>query len=418
MKKKSKAKDAPEPVLFGAAPSPAPAASGGLLRFSYSKMSLYEECPLKYKFKYIDKLPEEPKFYFAFGSAIHKALEFLYAVKAPPFPSVEEVCEEFRREWGLKSYLQKGYRTQQKSDADLEKGLAMLRAYYDHNRSLLKPPFLLEYSTDVEVDGLLVRAISDKMEYLGEGRLLVTDYKTGKDVRREPAQLYMYQKIMELDPQLKEKIAEQYGQRVKDVRMERMLYYHVPSNKEYAFQRADDREIGTFWERVLGVAESIRALRFDPTPGERQCAWCDFKKFCPLMGGSQRLSELPAGGDRIEELVDRYGRLKERMDDLRRQLDEAEADVRRAVAKDGEFAGASFTARIEKKQKWEFPDRNGVIEVLNKFDLYEKALNLTLKGITDLLDNPEVPSDARQKLLEQAVKKTVLDIKVERKPGT
>jgi RecB family exonuclease len=422
MKKKN---DVPPPEgqgLFGDLPAPAaPAGKSGLLAFSYSKMSLYEKCPLKYKFKYIDKIKEEPKFFFAFGSAIHAALEFLYSVKAPPFPTVEELCEEFRREWGLKSYLEKGYRTQQKSDDDCQKGLLMLRAYYEHNRARLAPPFLLEYSTDVEVDGLLVRIIADKIEYQGGGLLQITDYKTGKDVKRQPAQLYMYQKIAELDPRLKEKIAETYGQRVSSVRIGKMLYYHVPTNKEYSFERADDREIGGFWERALGVAESIKGLKFDANPGERQCTWCDFKPLCPHSFFGHRpgpAATRPAAVDNIEVLVDRYGRLKEKMDEIQVQLAEVAEDIGRAAAKSGDYSGASFTAQVRKAPKWEFPDREAVIGVLNRFDLYQKALNLTLKGITDIMDSPDLPEEARKRLLEQAVRKTSCEIKVARKPGT
>ncbi len=423
--KKNKAetgRPAPE-GLFGPLPAaPAPAEKGGLLAFSYSKLSLYEECPLKYKFKYIDKIKEEPKYYFAFGSAVHKALEFLYSVKAPPFPSIEEVCEAFRREWNLKSYLEKGYRTQQRADDDYQKGLLMLRAYYEHNRARLAPPFLVEYSTDVEVDGLLVRIIADKIEYQGGGRLLVTDYKTGKDVKRQPAQLYMYQKIAELDPRLKEKIAENYGERVSEVRISRMLYYHVPSNKEYSFDRADDREIGAFWERVLGVAEGIRGLKFEATPGELQCKWCDYKALCPAFFGGHphppAAQAVPAAAERIEALVDRYGRLKERMDELQAQLDEVARGIA-GTARDGaEYSGDSFTARVTKNHKWEFKDREAVINVLNQFDLYQKALTLTLSGITGVLESPSLPEEARKKLLEQAVRKTAVDIKVARKPGT
>ncbi|WP_424244657.1 ATP-dependent helicase/DNAse subunit B [Elusimicrobium posterum] len=54
------------------------------LSFSYSKMSLYRECPQKFKFRYIHKIPESPKYYFAFGNAMHKALEYLYNVQQPP----------------------------------------------------------------------------------------------------------------------------------------------------------------------------------------------------------------------------------------------------------------------------------------------------------------------------------------------
>lgn len=418
-KKNNETTPAPASGLFGDIPAPAvPARKSGLLAFSYSKLSLYEECPLKYKFKYIDKIKEEPKFYFAFGSSIHKALEFLYAVKAPPFPTVEELCEAFRVEWNQKSYLEKGYRTQARSDDDYQKGVLMLRAYYEHNRARFAPPFLLEYSTDVEVDGLLVRIIADKIEYLGGGEVLITDYKTGKDVKREPSQLYMYQKITEMDPRLKEKIAETYGQKVSSVRINKMLYYHVPLNKEYAFERADDREIGGFWERVLGVAESVRGLKFDPTPGERQCAWCDYKKLCPhFSGGHKLLQPEPVSADAVEVLVDRYGRLKERMDELQAQLDEVAASLGRAAGNGGEYAGSQYTAQVKKNLKWEFRDREAVIKVLNQFELYQKALTLTLTGITSVLESDALPEAARKKLLEQAVKKTAYDIKVVKKEG-
>lgn len=419
MKKKNK-EPAPAAGLFGEITPPAVAAPrSGLLAFSYSKMSLYEECPLKYKFKYIDKIKEEPKFYFAFGSAIHAALEFLYAVKAPPFPTVEELCEEFRREWELKSYLEKGYRTQRKSGEDYEKGVLMLKAYYEHNRARLAPPFLVEYATDVEVDGLKVRIIADKIEYKGGGLVEIIDYKTGKDVKRQPSQLYMYQKITEIDPRLKEKIAETYGQRVDSVRISRMLYYHVPTNKEYFFERADDKEIGGFWERVLGVADAIKGLKFDPTPSERGCAWCDYKSLCPHFFGNNPppVEFKRSASENIEALVDRYGALKERMDEIQAQLAEVGESISRAAKDGGEYAGSQYTARITKNHKWEFRDREAVIGVLNQFDLYQKALSLTLTGIAKVLDGADLPEEARKKLLEQAVKKTAVEIKIVKKEG-
>lgn len=413
-------KNSPDPQpgtegLFGPMPAPAEPEKNGPLAFSYSKFSLYGECPLKYKFKYIDKIKEEPKFYFAFGSAIHKALEFLYAVKAPPFPTIDEVCEAFRVDWHQKSWLEKGYRTPQRAEDDFTKGVAMLRAYYDHNRARLAPPFLVEYSTDVEVDGLKVRIIADKIEHLGGGEILITDYKTGKDVKRQPAQLYMYQKISELDPRLKELIAETYGRRVASVRIAKMLYYHVPTNKEYTFERADDKEIGGFWETVLGVADDIRAKKFDPNPGEPQCNWCDYKKLCPHFADGYPQPAPPPSADGIEALVDRYGRLQERMDELQAELDSVAKSIAASAGRGGEFQGAAYTAEIKKGSRWEFKDREAVISALNRFELYQKALTLTLTGIAGVLDSPGLSEEARAGLLQHAVKKTSYDIKVRKK---
>jgi len=132
-------------------------------------------CHVRGASKVLDKIKEEPKYYFAFGNSIHHAMEFLYAVKAPPFPGIDELLEAFKKDWGLKSYLEKGYKDPLRADADYQKGLAMLRNYYSHHQGKFKLPFLLEYSTDVEVDGLLVRIIADKIEYQGKGEIVLVD---------------------------------------------------------------------------------------------------------------------------------------------------------------------------------------------------------------------------------------------------
>ena len=423
MKKPRKSEAAPtEPGLFGAVPArPAgPAAdkpSKNLLAFSYSKLSLYEECPLKYKFKYIDKIKEEPKYYFAFGHSIHHALEFLYGVKAPPFPAVNELLEEFRKEWGLKSYLEKGYKYEDRHEEDYKKGLEMLKNYYRHHEGRFKLPFLLEYSTDVEVDGLLVRIIADKIEYQGKGEIVLVDYKTGKDVKRQPDQLHMYQKICELDPRLREKVQANYGEKVPGVRIKQMLYYHVPTLKEYTFDRAEDAEIGVFWERVLGVADKIRGLKYDPTPGERACAWCDYKKLCPHYSGGRpqpfggpAAQPAPRQADPVEELVDRYGHLREKMDEIDAQIEDVKAKIISIAGGADTLGGKRYAVDIGRKETWKFPDREAVIGVLNEFDLYQKALGLMLKNIVQLMDDPAVPEPARAKLRRYAEKSHVFDL--------
>jgi putative RecB family exonuclease len=421
MKKPRKSENAGEEGLFGAVLPVKPAqqlktTSKGLLAFSYSKMSMYEECPLKYKFKYIDKIKEEPKYYFAFGNSIHHAMEFLYAVKAPPFPGIDELLEAFKKDWGLKSYLEKGYKDPLRADEDYQKGLTMLKNYYRHHDGKFKLPFLLEYSTDVEVDGLLVRIIADKIEYQGKGEIVLVDYKTGKDVKRQPSQLYMYQKICELDPRLRERVQSVYGEKVSGVRIKQMLYYHVPTLKEYHFDRAEDAEIGVFWERVLEVAGNIRGLKYDPTPGERQCLWCDYKKLCPHYygGRGQCAAPAPAAADPVEELVDRYGHLREKMDELNSQIEDVKAKIISFSEGAEGVAGKKYALDIRRAEKWEFRDREAVIGVLNEFDLYQKALGLTLKNIILLMNDPAVPEPAREKLRSHAEKSHVFDLRLKK----
>ncbi len=66
---------------------------------SHSSISLFNECPQKYKFKYIDKIPEKPKYFFSFGQSVHLALEYFYGPvltpAAPKAPSLEDLLKHF-----------------------------------------------------------------------------------------------------------------------------------------------------------------------------------------------------------------------------------------------------------------------------------------------------------------------------------
>lgn len=46
-----------------------------MAKYSYTKVALFDQCPRRYKYKYIDKLPEPYNEIFTVGKAVHKGLE-------------------------------------------------------------------------------------------------------------------------------------------------------------------------------------------------------------------------------------------------------------------------------------------------------------------------------------------------------
>ncbi|MFH1619703.1 MAG: PD-(D/E)XK nuclease family protein, partial [bacterium] len=294
------------------------------LDFSYSRMTMYEECPLRFKFRYVDRIPEKPKYYFAFGHSVHNALEFLYNVKSPPFPSMDEMLASFERDWNSASWDKKGYLSAEKAEADFIEGRRMLTAYYRKHHASMQVPLAVEYKTSLKIDGLSVMSVVDRIDYAGDGSIVISDYKTGKNVKRDPDQLHMYQKICETDPGIKELVKARFGAaESEDIRVGKLVFCHVPTLKESFFERSPAVELGKFWERVLGVAGSITAGRFDPTPGERQCKFCDYKKFCPIFAEGavppaahpKRVEEEEpvSGEEALGALADRYGDLREEL---------------------------------------------------------------------------------------------------------
>ena len=402
-----------------------------LLDFSYSRMDMFRTCPMRYKFRYVDKMKERPKGFFFFGSAIHSALEFLYKGDSPVFPSVEQVCAAFMEFWKSKPLQQQGFRNAEEADRKRDEGIEMLKEYYRVNRDSFTRAFLTERMFKFEIDGLLVTAISDRIDYQGEGKILITDYKTGKDIRRTPDQLYMYQKVAESCPELPELLAERFGVRVPELKISQMLYYHVPSNKKYYFERAADDEIKKFWDGALKTADEMRAGNFEPKPSEANCRWCDFKEYCPVYGGSGKATgqetdvktegaDMPLplfgsigkdgshaalnyasaadGSSSSVQLLNRYGDLEERKNIIEREQKLLCERIAELNLTPGEYNTGRYTASIGKKSSWKADSREAVIALLREYNLYDRACTLTISGIAALLNSSDIPVDFRDKM--------------------
>src|SRR6185295_39282 len=63
---------------------------------SHSSMSTYLTCPQKWKFRYIDKIPEKPRSVFSFGKSVHTGLEFLFTRIGETLPTLEEMLAHFK----------------------------------------------------------------------------------------------------------------------------------------------------------------------------------------------------------------------------------------------------------------------------------------------------------------------------------
>ena len=192
------------------------------LSFSYSKMGMYKECPQKYKFRYVHMLPEQPKYYFAFGSALHEVMEYIYNPANPAFPTLGEALAFFEKYWNKTTFDQKGYASVEKELAGYAEGRRIIEAYYAKHAADFFHPLSVEMKSTLDIDGLSLISILDRIDYLGDGQIKILDYKTGKTVQREPDQLYMYQKVVENSPAIKA-LVQQKDPGVKELRVGQLL---------------------------------------------------------------------------------------------------------------------------------------------------------------------------------------------------
>src|SRR6266478_2201710 len=142
---------------------------------SHSSISMYAECPQKYKFKYVDKIPEKPKHFFSYGQSVHSALEFFYGVKILPPPSLKELLDHYKNNW-----VQGGYRDEVQEEEYFRDGKELLTKFYHKHIQDHAIPFFVEYEFKLKVEGVPVIGYIDRIDKLPDGRLAVLDYKTGK----------------------------------------------------------------------------------------------------------------------------------------------------------------------------------------------------------------------------------------------
>lgn len=381
----------------------------GKLSFSYSKMGMYKECPQKYKFRYVLKLPEKPKYYFAFGSALHKAMEYLYSSLKPPFPPLENVLAFFKNDWESTSYSDKGYASKLKESEGYFEGVRIIKAYYAKHVADTLSPIATEFRTTVDIDGLSVIGIVDRIDYLGDGKVSILDYKTGKKISREPDQLMMYQKLMTGNKELEDIVKARHPEAEK-IEFGNMAFYHLPTLDSQVFEPASKEEMDEFWARVLGVAADIKAGKFAPDPGETKCRFCDYKDMCPVW----RLSPADEQGFSAEDYgqeplrpQDPLEALSSKIDAYGKALAEAkklEKEITSAMKDNGlnRHFGKEFEVSLQKTRNIDFKDKEKTVQTLKSLNLLGKTLVPTLGSIKALLESGSLTPEQHKILSDLA----------------
>ena len=371
-----------------------PAAAGRLTRaLSHSSISMYVECPQKYKLKYIDKLPEKPKSFFSFGRSVHSALEFFYSVAALPAPTLEQVLAEYKNQW-----VSEGYKDAEEEAKYFADGDKILRDFYKKHIDDFEPPFFAEYRFDLTVDGVPVTGFVDRIDKVGKDAIAIVDYKTGKAFAEErvktDAQLTMYQMACE---------------QLLGLRVEKMTFYHLNSLTPHTGERHSDEQVQQLRTRIVTVADSIQKGLFEPKPEERKCMWCDFKPHCPIYrnGGdgfvpsaAKRESSNPPADEELAALIDRYGRLLEEAARGKAEADKLGEEIAGALRAKGwvRAFGSAYEISIADEQKWEFHDKAKVLDVIRKAGLWDDILAPSAPLVQKLMQSASLSPDVRAKL--------------------
>jgi putative RecB family exonuclease len=298
----------------------------GRLRLSFTRIDTFEQCPRRFRYQYVDGLPQAPAPQLSFGSSIHAALEWLYDRKHPVLPSLDETLQALFDRWDST-----GYEAAPRSEqlAAYEHARTIVTAFHERvRREGFRLPAAIEAWFSLPFgDGLVVVGAIDRLDVDDDGALHVIDYKTNKRARsRAQVQSSLQLAIYALATH------ELYGRMPDTVALD----FVVPGVRVTV--PVDALDLEAVPSRIAAVAERIRRREDTPVPN-RLCDWCDFRAICPAWSEESGLVVDTDGGESVVlgRAIKERGRLQRAVTrDARRlaHLEEGIARVRGEVARD------------------------------------------------------------------------------------
>lgn len=263
--------DQPDP------PTPRPA-------LSPSRATDFKQCPLLYRFRAIDRLPEATSAAQLRGSVVHAALEQLYGLPAG-LRSPDTARSLVQRAWDqmvaaepeLTGELDPGQPTQLLEDAR-----ALVSGYYRLEDPTRFDPQCCEQRVEVELaDGTLLRGYIDRIDVAATGELRVVDYKTGKAPPAARA-LAEFKAMFQMKFYA---VALFRSRGVPPTRL-RLIYLADGQLLDYSPDRDEllrfEKTLMAIWRAIQSAGETGD---FRPNPS-RLCDWCPHQQRCPAFGGT------------------------------------------------------------------------------------------------------------------------------------
>jgi putative RecB family exonuclease len=251
---------------------------------SPSRAGDFKTCPLLYRYRTIDKLPETPSVDALRGTVVHKVLELLFDLPADE-RTPERAATMVEPAWDSvlaeEPELATAFDPDEAPDiADwLESGRRVLARYFDLEDPRRLEPAEREAYVETLLDSkLLLRGIVDRLDIAPDGSVRVIDYKTSRSPgesseTRALFQMRFYALVL-------------WRSRGVIPKLLQLLYLGNAETLSYAPDEDDllatERLLGALW---TAIREAHETGDFQPQKSF-VCSWCSFQEFCPEFGGT------------------------------------------------------------------------------------------------------------------------------------
>jgi putative RecB family exonuclease len=249
---------------------------------SPSRAADFRSCPLLYRFRTIDRLPEPASPAAVRGTVVHRVLEQLFDLPSPA-RTPEHADDLVQGAWEEVLAAEPAAAEMFDDGTPIADWLAscheVLQRYFTlEDPRTLEPAHREEYVETLLDSRLLLRGIVDRIDVAPDGAIRVVDYKTG----RSPGVGYEASALFQM------RFYALVIWRTRGVvpALLRLIYLGNAEMVSYQPDEADllatERLLVALWEAIQRARESGE---WQPSPG-RNCTWCAHQALCPAFGGT------------------------------------------------------------------------------------------------------------------------------------
>lgn len=384
--------------------------------YSHSQLSMYEECPLRYKFSYRDRIRRDIEGIEAFlGSRVHETLQKCYDdLKYTKLNSLSELLAYFNKLWqenwhDAVAITRPGvtvehYRTL---------GERLIENYYRRYA-----PFDSDITIGTEIrfnfwldeDGKYrIQGKVDRLSRTDDGTYQIHEYKTSaylppQQQADEDRQLGLYY------------IGVQ--RRWPHVENIRLVWHYLAHDVELVSYRTPEAVTSLIESTKSLIDEMEAAVEFPPKESP-WCDWCEYLDLCPRTKHFVKVEALPLN-EYLEEpgvkLVNKYASLKAQKKEVEAEMEKVREALVEYARREGVevIKGSDCKATVKLKKELKFPrksdiERSQLDAVIKSAGRWEEVSQLDTAALKHVVEDRLWSSD----LIEEIMKYGRLEVKDE-----
>jgi putative RecB family exonuclease len=365
--------------------------------YSHSRLSTFEQCPQKFKLRYIDKVETEvEESVEAFmGIRVHETLEKLYSdLRYQKKNTLEDLLgflnDEWEKNWNDSIIIVKkeyGPESYQKMARKFVTDYYNRYDPFDQTKTIAIEERILinlDDSGDYKLQGYIDRLTEEK-----DGYYEIHDYKTNS---RLPLPEYI-----DNDRQLA-LYSIGVKNRYPDAKDVRLIWHFLAFDKEIDSTRTDE-ELVELKQNTVQLIDTIEGEEEFPTNPSRLCDWCEYKEICRQWSHLYKLKDKPVNeylNDSGVKLVNRYAELKAKQKQVKLDLYAEMEKVEEALIKFAEkeqvdvVFGSNNKVKITVSKRFASPskhskEREELEQLLKEHGKWDEVAQLDTSAINKII---------------------------------